>query len=99
MTGMHAARITDETRDRMLETGELTGAGKAFNPSDHSLISFYEFVSLRDILPTAKQVRKSRNLLPPVRCTGKQFRHIPLEGIKALCIGGKKFSVDPKGLR
>ncbi len=66
----------------------VNGNGKAFNADDHGLLTVHEFVSVRDNAP------KRGNLVAPVRCTGTQFRHVPIEGITELKIGGKTFQVS-----
>lgn len=86
--GFLAEKLTPATRGRMLADGTLTGAGQAFEPAAHNLIPFYEMVS--DFGGTGRG--------RPRRTIGKQFRHVALEGIRAVRCGGRTYNVEPLGL-
>lgn len=58
----------------------VTGEGKAFDPKSHHLITVSETVRERDA-----QGR--------IRTKGIQFRHIPIENIRRVTVGGQTFQV------
>lgn len=82
-------RMTGRVRpDDGWKTG-VTGDGMDYNPADRDLVPVREFVSMRDHTPNTR-----KNLQPAIRCVGTQFRHVSIEGITALKIGGKEFQVE-----
>jgi hypothetical protein len=66
----------------------VTGAGKPFNERDHDLITVHEFVTD----PTSIE-RDERGRIKSGVLVAGQFRHVPVEGIRSLKIGGTEYEV------
>lgn len=67
---------------RMGVTQGVTGEGKKFNDRDHDLVTVFELVG-------AGQNAQGRHANG-----GKQFRHVPIEGIESLRIAGTEYEVS-----
>jgi len=66
----------------------VTGAGQGYNPTNHNLITVNEFVTQPETTRGAKgQFAGGGNM-------GTQFRHIPIEGIQELRMGGVTYQVQ-----
>jgi hypothetical protein len=66
----------------------VNGDGKRFDPAAHNLLTVHEFVRDPD---QAREAASGR--FTGQGNMGTQFRHVPIENIEELAIGGKKFRV------
>lgn len=73
---------------RLGVTQGVTGAGKAFNERDHDLITVHEFVTD----PRSIQ-RDEKGRIQGGTLVAGQFRHVPVEGIINLKLGGQEYEV------
>jgi len=64
------------------------GSGSKFNAAAHNLLTVAEFVTDEDTPRDAKGRFNGAGSL------GYQYRHIPIEGIRSLRIGGETFAVE-----
>lgn len=83
-------RSTGSKRRMVARTGVrkgVTGDGLKFNPRDHDLLTVHEFVT------DPATSRRTNGKFVGKGNMGTQFRHVPVEGITELRIGGKDFLV------
>lgn len=69
-------------------TKGVTGEGKRFDPSAHNLLTVHEFVTD----PSTTREDGTGRFIGGGNM-GTQFRHVPVENITGLRIGGKVFQV------
>lgn len=82
-------RSTGTARRMTARTGVtkgVTGEGKRFNPKDHGLLTVHEFVG-------DPQTERENGKFVGNGNIETHFRHVPIEGITELKIGGKTFQV------
>lgn len=85
-------RSTRSPRHMVARTGVrkgVTGDGKRFDPNAHNLLTVHEFVTDPETTreDVSGQFIGNGNM-------GTQFRHVPIENIRELRIGGKRFKVQ-----
>jgi hypothetical protein len=83
-------RSTGSPRRMVARTGVrkgVNGDGKRFDPAAHNLLTLHEFVTDPDTLRDTEGKFLGKGNM------GTQFRHVPIETIEELAIGGKKFRV------
>lgn len=84
-------RSTGSPRHMVARTGvrkDVTGEGKRFDPAAHNLLTVHEFVTDPDTTREGDSGHFIGN-----GNMGTQWRHVPVENITGLRIGGKKFQV------
>jgi len=67
----------------------LTGKGMAYDPKSQGLITLFEHV-----IDPSKITRDARGRFTSNGFAGGQYRHVPVEGIEEIVIGGKTFKVQ-----